>query len=89
MRFTQRAIQSCIVAGAAGDVLGGIAERRSRGLSDDTQLTLATCEAILEVGQPEPKAIADHMRAWFVAGESDLRSSRQAPDRPRQAMRDW
>ena len=69
MQFTKQAILGCIVAGAAGDALGGLAERKSRGLSDDTQLTLATCEAILEIGAPEPKAIADRMRAGFVAGE--------------------
>jgi len=67
--FTQQAIRSCIVAGAVGDALGGIAERRSKTLSDDTQLTLATCQAILSVGHPEPQAIAQHLREWFVAGE--------------------
>ena len=67
--FTQQTIRSCIVAGAVGDALGGIAERRSKTLSDDTQLTLATCEAILAVGHPEPQAIAQRLRAWFVAGQ--------------------
>lgn len=56
MRFGQQAIRSCIVAGAVGDALGGLGERNSKTLSDDTQLTLATCEAILAEGQPDPKA---------------------------------
>jgi ADP-ribosyl-[dinitrogen reductase] hydrolase len=67
--FTQHTIRSCLVAGAVSDALGGLAKRRSKTLSDDTQLTLATCEAILAVGHPEPHAIAQHLRAWFVAGE--------------------
>lgn len=69
MQFAEQAIRSCIVTGAVGDALGGAAERSSRTLSDDTQLTLATCEAILAAGRPEPQAIAEYMRAWFVAGE--------------------
>jgi ADP-ribosylglycohydrolase len=68
MQFTQQTIRSCILAGAAGDALGGLAERRSRTFSDDTQLTLATCEAIVEFGEPEPKAIAEHLRKWFITG---------------------
>ena len=69
MRFAKQTIYGCIVAGAAGDALGGIAERRSKSFSDDTQLTLATCEAIMAAGGPEPATIAEHMRAWFTAGE--------------------
>jgi ADP-ribosylglycohydrolase len=68
MQFTQQTIRSCILAGAAGDALGGLAERCSLSFSDDTQLTLATCEAIVEIGEPEPKAIAEHLSTWFVAG---------------------
>lgn len=34
-------------------------------LSDDTQLTLATCEAIIEIGRPEPEAIAKSFLRWF------------------------
>jgi ADP-ribosyl-[dinitrogen reductase] hydrolase len=69
MQFARQAVRSCIVAGAVGDALGGISERGSKTLSDDTQLTLATCEAILAVGQTDPKAIADAMCGKFVAGE--------------------
>jgi len=69
MRFAQERIRCCIVGGAVGDALGGIAERSAKTLSDDTQLTLATCEAILAAGRPDPGAIAARMRAWFAAGE--------------------
>jgi len=37
-------------------------------LSDDTQLTLATCEAIVESGCVEPKNVASHLLLWFQAG---------------------
>ena len=37
-------------------------------LSDDTQLTLATCEAIAEVGRVDPAAIAETMANWFAEG---------------------
>jgi ADP-ribosylglycohydrolase len=69
MRFARQTIRGCIIAGAAGDALGSIGERRSKSFSDDTQLTLATCEAIVAAGEPEPSAIAEHMRIWFSAGE--------------------
>jgi ADP-ribosylglycohydrolase len=69
MRFAEQTIRSCIIAGAAGDALGGIAERGSKSFSDDTQLTLATCEAIMAAGVPEASVIADHMRAWSAAGD--------------------
>lgn len=69
MRFAQQIVRSCIIGGAAGDVLGGIVERRVKSFSDDTQLTVATCEAVLEKGEPDPHAIAERLRAWFAAGE--------------------
>lgn len=34
-------------------------------LTDDTQLTLATCEAIVHSGGPDPAAIADRFREWY------------------------
>jgi ADP-ribosylglycohydrolase len=68
MHFPVHTIEAAIVGGAVGDVLGGIPERCSLTLSDDTQLTLGTCEAIVESGA-EPEAIARQMLAWFRAGE--------------------
>lgn len=62
-------VTGAILGGAIGDVLGGIAERGSLTISDDTQLTLATCEAIIESGQVDPRAIADQMLAWFTTGK--------------------
>jgi ADP-ribosylglycohydrolase len=67
MQFNIHSVEATIVGGAVGDVLGGIPERRSLTLSDDTQLTIATCEAILESGA-DPEAIARRMLVWFRAG---------------------
>jgi hypothetical protein len=39
-------IIGCIVGGAIGDAYAGVRERDGNSVSDDTQLTLATCEAI-------------------------------------------
>jgi ADP-ribosylglycohydrolase len=72
-------ILGCIVGGAIGDGAGaaweGAQDRatpfdwRSADwqLTDDTQLTLATCEALIEVGKPNPEVIAAHMLRWFRA----------------------
>lgn len=82
MRFSEQAVQSCIVTGAVGDALGGLVERSSKSFSDDTQLTLATCEAILAFGRPEPSVIAARMREWFTSrkvtglGSSTLKALR-------------
>lgn len=62
-------IFGCIIGGAIGDAFGGAYEGKQLPieinesvdwqLSDDTQLTLATCEAIIEKrGQVDPAAIA-------------------------------
>lgn len=65
----------CIVGGAIGDAMGGPFEGRPGPvapdpdapwiLSDDTQLTLATCEAIGEGGVVTPEAVADRFLDWF------------------------
>ena len=68
MRFRHEAIAGAILGGAIGDLLGGIAERGVLTFSDDTQLTVATCEAILEAEKASPQAIAAQMLAWFIAG---------------------
>jgi ADP-ribosylglycohydrolase len=34
-------------------------------ISDDTQLTLATCESIIEIGEVSPEHIADRFVHWF------------------------
>ncbi len=68
MTFAPDQILGCFVGGAIGDILGGATERKRPCLSDDTQLTLATCEAITATGKVEPAAIAEGMLRWFRAG---------------------
>lgn len=71
-------IEAVILGGAVGDAYGAACEMAGfRGfdalparlrISDDTQLTLATCEAIVERGQVDPEAIAASFLRWFRAG---------------------
>ena len=73
-RLGDRLIGS-IVAGALGDALGGAYEGRVAPvsmnsekpleLSDDTQMTLATCEAIGAMGHVTPEAVADRFLHWY------------------------
>lgn len=68
-------IIGCILGGAVGDALGlpyegsdtpvERIELKGRKISDDTQLTLATCEAIIENdGIVEPSIIASRFASW-------------------------
>ena len=67
-----------ILGGAIGDGWGGPFEGSvPRGplgvpdelvVSDDTQLTIATCEAIIESGRVDPERIAARFAAWFREG---------------------
>src|SRR5438552_2968729 len=71
-------ILGCILGGALGDAWGGpwegnlgrvafqIPSRSS--VSDETQLTLATCESIIERGGVQPERLAAHFTAWFSRG---------------------
>ncbi|MEO6393682.1 MAG: ADP-ribosylglycohydrolase family protein [Pyrinomonadaceae bacterium] len=84
--------QGCILAGAIGDAMGGPFEGRSGPLvfrdhtrwsiSDDTQLTLATCESITETGDVRPDHIAARFLIWYRdrrvtgMGSSTLKSLR-------------
>jgi ADP-ribosylglycohydrolase len=72
-------ISRCIISGAFGDAFGGPYENRpgpielqenaSLVLSDDTQLTLATCEAIVIAhGAAVPSIIAAQMARWHSGG---------------------
>jgi len=63
-----QAALGAILGGAVGDVLGGITERGALSTSDDTQLTLATCEAIVESHSVLPDVIAQRMLVWFREG---------------------
>jgi ADP-ribosylglycohydrolase len=68
-------IVGCLLGGAIGDAMGGPHEGKPPPvdpcaggpwrLSDDTQLTLATCEAVVDAGRVDPSAIASAFLAWF------------------------
>jgi len=60
-------------------VTHGVGHRRAAGplafqiparpvLSDDTELTIATCESIIEHGRADPENVASHFLRWFLAG---------------------
>ena len=69
-------ILGCIVGGAIGDAIGGAGERSRLAISDDTQLTLATCEAMLVARPPTPEQVATTFVRWFLEGRlSGLGSS--------------
>jgi ADP-ribosyl-[dinitrogen reductase] hydrolase len=63
--MTSDQILGALVGGAIGDIVGGIGERSVLAISDDTQLTLATCEAIIEAGAVSPEVIANSFVRWF------------------------
>jgi len=67
LRRDADAVMGCLLGGAIGDAIGGVAERGRLSLSDDTQFTLATCESIVEAGRCEPAAVADAFLRWFRA----------------------
>ena len=70
--------RGCIFAGAIGDAMGGPFEGqvgpvryedyRPWSVSDDTQLTLATCESIIQEGAVSPEHIASRFLSWFQLG---------------------
>src|SRR4051794_25847966 len=73
------AILGCIVGGAIGDAAGAANEGKEAGpliptilsddwrLTDDTQLTLATCKALIDAGDPDPALIAASFLRWYRA----------------------
>lgn len=68
-------VLGCLLGGALGDALGGPYENkklpfavtldREWRLSDDTQLTIATCEAIVGTRKVDPAAIAATLAEWY------------------------
>lgn len=80
--FSHDAVVGAIAGGAIGDALGGVLERGGLSLSDDTQLTLATCEAIVDRGAVAPEAVAGALLRWYRAraivgiGSSTLKAVR-------------
>ncbi len=78
MRNLKQKVLGCIAGGAIGDAFGGpyeglegpitVGEDDPWRLSDDTQLTLATCEAIGPAGSVSPETVSARMLAWFREG---------------------
>ncbi|HVU96161.1 MAG TPA: ADP-ribosylglycohydrolase family protein [Puia sp.] len=68
-------LKGCLVLGAVGDALGSYHESKSMhrpfsfdhisGITDDTQLTLATCESIFEQQKVSPSDIAQSFLKWY------------------------
>jgi ADP-ribosyl-[dinitrogen reductase] hydrolase len=93
-RATQLADRAlgCILGGAIGDAMGGpfegqvgplkYRESNSWSISDDTQLTLATCESLIQAGEVSPEHIASRFLHWYRArritgmGSSTLKALR-------------
>ena len=81
MIFSTDAILGCLIGGAIGDAIGSAAEgsrvvsrfsellRRPWSLTDDTQLTLATCEAITAAQTVDPETIAASTLRWYQRGQ--------------------
>jgi ADP-ribosyl-[dinitrogen reductase] hydrolase len=79
-------LQGCLVGGAIGDAVGSFYEGRANvkaiefdvlnGITDDTQLTLATCEAIISSRSVSAESISNKMLEWYNKGKlSGLGSS--------------
>jgi len=89
--LTNRA-RGCILGGAVGDAMGGpfqgqqgplrFEAHKEWAISDDSQLTLATCESIIEAGEVSPEHIANRFVQWYRArritgmGSSTLKALR-------------
>lgn len=67
-------IVGCLLGGALGDSMGACFENQptskfqvpsTLNVTDDTQLTIATCEAIIASGRVDAESIAARMTAWF------------------------
>ncbi|WLD13915.1 ADP-ribosylglycohydrolase family protein [Planctellipticum variicoloris] len=88
--FQSDCILGCLLGGALGDALAAPFENCVVGtafevqsflrITDDTQLTLATCEAIIAAGRADPAAIAARFATWHCGrritglGSSTLKS---------------
>jgi len=78
MNLKQR-LEGCLIAGAIGDALGYRYENIDYVLnvdfdfnwlvSDDTQLTLATCEAIYNAIEIVPEKVAERFLYWYNKGK--------------------
>ena len=69
--------RGCILGGVIGDAMGSpfegqpgplqFREQKTWAISDDSQLTLATCESIGELGHVSPEHIAARFVQWYRA----------------------
>lgn len=69
----------CLIGGAIGDAIGSYYEGKPvigkinmeivNGITDDTQLTMATCESIIETGKVSAAGIARHLLSWYNRGK--------------------
>jgi ADP-ribosylglycohydrolase len=76
--MSKEQVVGCLLGGALGDAWGGPYEGVAGPvvfkipsqpvLSDDTQLTLATCQSIIDCGRVHPENLASHFLRWFLAG---------------------
>ncbi len=79
MSDTKQSFLGCLLGGAIGDSFGSPHEGKSGPirmnsgrpgpLTDDTQLSLATCEAIGDNGTIDAEAVAARFLAWFRHGK--------------------
>jgi ADP-ribosylglycohydrolase len=68
-------LKGCLVGGAIGDSVGSYYEGQKEvafvdfdilnGITDDTQLTIATCESIIEAKRVSPEGISKKFLEWF------------------------
>ena len=67
-------ITGCLLAGALGDAIGACFENQAAPkftipsdlrVTDDTQLTIATCESIISLSIVDPESVAARMTDWF------------------------
>lgn len=72
-------LKACLLWGAIGDIVGGryegsdgykneVSLEFDGDISDDTQLTLATCEAICETKNVDPASVAKAFVDWYNKG---------------------
>ena len=74
MLTAQDRISGCLLAGALGDSIGSQFENSEvrdfsvpsdLRVTDDTQLTIATCESIITASCVDPESVAARMTDWF------------------------
>lgn len=91
LRLRDRA-RGCIIGGTLGDAMGGpfegqpgpirFQQHNKWSISDDSQLTLATCESIVEAGKVSAEHVAQSFVHWYRArritgmGSSTLKALR-------------